>query len=226
MHLWDYRALGKKPYVPTPGQKSPAEIVSFVRKPEDWKNAFEQDFKMPQLFGDTGENESSLTVTRTQYHILTQWRKGIFKADWNGPPPADTNITPDGLTRAALDHCVGGAFFPGIEAGWILRDPRIFAAPFRLKTPIADEFNFMGLTPGSVTMRSALPWQADFLDCATHWWPAARPNQVHIDKAGTVDEWDRTINGHLSMVRDWPLLKTVVPTTNTAGEPIFAEEQP
>ena len=226
MHLWNYTALSKKPYVPTPGQKSPAQILSFIRNPEDWANPFDADLKMPQLYGDTGEADSSLTLTRTQYHILSQWRKGVFQADWNGPAPADTIITPDGLNRAALDHCVGGAFFPGIEAGWILRDPRIFARPFRLKTPIADEFNLMGLTPGSVTMRSALPWQADFLKCGTHWWPAARPNQVHVDEAGTIDEWDRTITGHLPMVREWHLLKTVVPTMNTAGQPIFAEEQP
>ena len=24
----------------------------------------------------------------------------------------------------------------------------------------------------------ALPWQADFYECSTHWWPAQRPDNV------------------------------------------------
>jgi L-Lysine epsilon oxidase N-terminal/L-lysine epsilon oxidase C-terminal domain len=223
-HNWNYAALGAKPYVAAPGQRSPTEIFGRIRKPADWHNAFDVDDKMPQIFGDTGENTSSLTLTRTQHHILNQWKDGVFKSDWAGPPAPEGGITPDGLDRAALDHCIGGAFFPGIEAGWVLRDPRVYAGPFRLKPPGSDEFDFMELTPGSVTMRSALPWQADFLKCATHWWPAARPNQVHTDTAGTVGQWDRTIAGHLSMVQTWHQLKLVLATTSSAGIPIFAEE--
>jgi hypothetical protein len=30
------------------------------------------------------------------------------------------------LTRAALEACVSVAFFPGIEAGWFLRDTKFF----------------------------------------------------------------------------------------------------
>jgi hypothetical protein len=233
-HIWDYAALAAKPYAAVPGKPGPTKILAKLRKPAGWHNAFDDDGFMPQLYGDTGENTSSLTLTPTQYHLMSQWRDGTFESNWNPSPSVPTEITPKGLDRAALDHCIGGAFFPGIEAGWILRDPRVFAGPFRLKAAISDEFDFTGLTPGSVTMRSALPWQADFLDCATHWWPAARPNQVHVDKMGTVKEWARDSAGHpmtpgadhLAMVQNWHQLKMILPATNAAGAAILAEETP
>jgi hypothetical protein len=36
------------------------------------------------------------------------------------------------LDRAALENCVGGAFFPGIEAGWLIRNPKLYGGPFRI----------------------------------------------------------------------------------------------
>jgi hypothetical protein len=35
-----------------------------------------------------------------------------FFPDWAGPPAPDTVIKSDGLTRAALENGVGGAFYP------------------------------------------------------------------------------------------------------------------
>src|SRR5258708_24188832 len=32
--------------------------------------------------------------------------------------------------------------------------------------------------PGDVTKWMAVPWQADFYECNTHWWPAQRPDDV------------------------------------------------
>ncbi len=211
-HKWNYDAYSKKPYAPPPPPvpPSPTRIFSKLRKPGDGGNAIDSDGLMPRLFGDKGTG-TSLTLTPTQYHILQQWKNGTFdNSDWPLPSAPPTAITPEGLDRAALENCVGGAFFPGIEAGWILRDPRIFAGPFRLKPPIADEFDFTGLTPGSVTMRSALPWQADFLKCGTNWWPAQRPNQVRKTPTGGFAEWVRPITHHLELVKDWHTLGLVL----------------
>jgi hypothetical protein len=136
---------------------------------------------MPQLSGDEGyitegDPTTWLTVLPSQYKMLAQWAAGNFAADWPGTapvPPAFSQITlrdqPAALDRAALEHCVGGAFFPGIEMTYIARDPTLYAAPFRLRPDLA---------PGDITKRMAVPWQADFYECQSHWWPAQRPDDV------------------------------------------------
>jgi hypothetical protein len=114
------------------------------------------------------------------------------------------------LDRAALEACVGGAFFPGIEASWIMRRPSIYARPFnfRFKPRVDDVFDLDGLTPGSVTMRSALPWQADFLQCDNAWWPAQRPNQVRTAQR-PAEVWREGIKSEVEMVRFWDKLGIV-----------------
>jgi hypothetical protein len=63
-------------------------------------------------------------VSVLQYALIKAWRAGKIVKDWIGvPKPADA-ITPDGLTRAALEGAVGGAFFPGIEASWLISKRR------------------------------------------------------------------------------------------------------
>ena len=48
--------------------------------------------------------------------------------------------------------------------------------------------------PGFITEKMALPWQADFADCADNWWPSQRP--VNVTKQdGTQAEWARGITG-------------------------------
>jgi L-Lysine epsilon oxidase N-terminal/L-lysine epsilon oxidase C-terminal domain len=210
-------ALSKKPFVPIAGVLSPARIFAKLRDPANWHETI-SDSLMPKLFGDENE-ESSLTLTPSQYHVMRQWSLGIFQADWPGSLPQPPSIiTPDGLDRAALEACAGGGFFPGIEAGWIMRRAAIYQSPFRFhpEDPNGDETVFDRLTPGSVTMRSAVPWQADFFDCQVHWWPAQRPDQVRpTPAAGAMRvNWHRGIardDGnnsleHLGMVTNWSKL--------------------
>ena len=131
---------------------------------------------LPALSGDSGDAiagdpERWLTVTRTQYDTLCKWRDGNFDQDWKGSLAAPSRgITPQGLDRAALEACAGGAFYPGIEAGWLLRNPQAYAEPFR----VAHE----RVQPGYLTRRMACPWQADFFECRWHWWPTQRPDDV------------------------------------------------
>jgi hypothetical protein len=155
---------------------------------------------MPMLFADTYDdtkkendppNEPNETVTRLQYAMLRQWSEGHFDRDWPGSP-IDPEITPDGLTRAALDTCVGGPFFPGIEAGWRLRDVCAYSEPFRL--------DHAHLDAGDITKQMALPWQADFHDCQAEdegsWWPSQRPDAVvpeALGPGGAPAEWTRGI---------------------------------
>src|SRR5262245_3335033 len=65
-----------------------------------------------------------------------------------------------------------------------MRNPSVYLEPFR--------FDHNQLTPGDVTKRSALPWQADFFECREHWWPAQRPDEVltlaNYDRVKELDE--------------------------------------
>ncbi|UGX94277.1 LodA/GoxA family CTQ-dependent oxidase [Bradyrhizobium barranii subsp. barranii] len=142
--------------------------------PEAKKQA-SSDF-VPALSGDSGDAAPNnpanwLSLTKTQYEALGKWRDGNCDSDWKGSfPEPSKEISPDGLDRAAYEACSGGAFYPGIEGGWLLRNPHAYEAPFRL--------SHARLRPGDVTRHMACPWQADFFECRWHWWPAQRPDEV------------------------------------------------
>lgn len=130
---------------------------------------------MPQLSGDEGAMTDGKpgtwhSLTKTRYEMMRRWAEGEFEADWKGEPKPSPKITAEGLDRAALENCSGGPFFPGIEAGWLMRNASVYSEPFR--------FDHLQLAAGDVTKRSALPWQADFFECREHWWPAQRPDEV------------------------------------------------
>jgi hypothetical protein len=125
---------------------------------------------MPPLSGDEGDRTNGspatwLTVTHLQYHRLKKW------AVAGAPSAAQPALSPPALlTRSAMTACAGGAFFPGIEMTSIARDPRLYAAAFRLDRA--------QLEPGDITKYMACPWQADFYECRDDWWPAQRPDEV------------------------------------------------
>jgi hypothetical protein len=227
-HAWDYASLASGGA--SGGRNSPAAIVAWLREVKDFNNKATSR-QMPRLHGDDGDDGVSfLTLTRTQLHLMQQWARGHFKKDWKGPvpaPPASTRRTAHDLDRAALENCIGGAFYPGIEAGWILRDPRIYLPgdPFRIKVLAnGQEHEAQGLTPGSATMRSALPWQADFNDCVDQWWPSHRPTDVQTDtRPGTpAQKWDRGVKDEQEMVHKWFKLGFVL-SAKRDGEPPFVE---
>jgi hypothetical protein len=101
-------------------------------------------------------------------------------------------LTPEGLDRAALENCVGGPFYPGIEVSWVVRNPTIYAEPFRVRVGVKVAEGFE-TGPGFFTQQMALPWQADFRDCKREeltntsngkpawamWWAGQRPDDVY-----------------------------------------------
>jgi hypothetical protein len=138
---------------------------------------------------------------------MKNWNAGNFTDDWSGPPKPATDITPHGLDRAALESCVGGAFYPGIEASWLLRDVYTFSEPFRLDAT--------SLQPGDISKQMAVPWQADFYDCIQDgelaWWPAQRPDDVYPESGGPQQPWIRKhVNSVSDMVKNWYKLGFVV----------------
>jgi|HubBroStandDraft_6_1064221.scaffolds.fasta_scaffold02297_2 hypothetical protein len=154
---------------------------------------------------DSAERANSkrfFSLTRTQYAMFAQWAAGNFVPDGNSPPSIPTTptaSTPEDLDRAALEDCVGGPFFPGIEVSWVIRNPTIYTEPFRfqLGKKIASGDLAVGIPdvtvgPGFLTQQMALPWQADFRDCKREpltntatgaptfamWWTGQRPDDV------------------------------------------------
>lgn len=135
---FSWSALGPAPSPGETPQTNPRGRI-FVRLRDPDHIDPDNDVRtMPRLHNDgTGGFEPEqlmFTVTRTQYEFLRRWAAGQFVADWTGqPPPAETQITPAGLDRAALEAACGGAFFPGMEASWNLRDTRLYVTPFEFR---------------------------------------------------------------------------------------------
>jgi len=114
-------------------------------------------------------NRAFLSLTKVQYALLKAWSEGRFKEDWTlgedvkyMPIPDPGPISPHSLNIAALENCVGGPFFPGIEVSWLIRETDIYASAFRLKEPNFPFGPALTFQPGFFSQQMALPWQADF----------------------------------------------------------------
>ncbi|MEO8126924.1 MAG: LodA/GoxA family CTQ-dependent oxidase, partial [Bryobacteraceae bacterium] len=112
---------------------------------------------MPLLAGDNPISNTLpskfLRLTDYQLFILRQWAAGDFvnevsagwvkKEDVNLFAPYEhwVNRTAEDLDRGVLMNLLGGAFCPGGELNWIIRNPAVYRAPFRLKAaPDFSEF--------------------------------------------------------------------------------------
>ncbi len=177
---------------------------------------------MPRLH-DENNNDQVLPVTKVQHDILVAWSTGAYNDDF-ASPPAVVELEPDALDRVALQACSGGAFFPGIEVGRIMKDASTYVAPFRIDP---------SLKPGTLTAGNALPWQADYAACRFEaqvrlgWWPAQRPDQV-LTAAGQVEvDWGFGANSDIDMVNNWSELGVVFVPGNDpiTGEPMFFEDE-
>lgn len=173
----------------------------------------------PWIYGDAMSNPPAPTprqftaLTGTQMTMLKHWAGGNFIPDYppaRRPPRslADVPVVdqPEMLTRAALEFCLADAFHPGWEMTWVMRQPTIYMAPFRVAHAEAGSMepkydvtlNFLALSrdtdgpfnaqlPGGLTRWLAVPWQADSVNCGSGsnfgpylpaFWPARAPNQV------------------------------------------------
>lgn len=197
------------------------DIVKRLRNPTGTSSG---GMTMPKLLGDTGKADTQ-TLTKLQYDTLKKWAAGNVKTGGiHGQiPPPPSEITPDSMDRASLEACVGAAFFPGIEAGWLLRDKYEYFAddPFRLNPQQSDPQSPL-LKAGDITKQMACPWQADFTQCRKErsqaWWPAIRPDHVLFAGnsvpqlwAGTIDDGSLELKEQMAtMVAKWQTLGFVV----------------
>ena len=203
--------------MPLPGpdtedQKKARRLVfKRIRDPNtpSHERIFEQE--MPKLWSDVYDTDNGVSeaLTEIQYHILKQWRDGNFVRDCSNPPTPEVQITPEGLTRAALESCVGGPLYPGIETSFMTRDDYPFIEAFRLD---ATE-----LKPGDLTKQMAVPWQADFFDCSyddpLFWWPMHHPTDVFPIAGGPQVKWIRNeddISEPKDFVQKWHKLGFII----------------
>ena len=157
---------------------------------------------MPKLFSGAnpdpkGPKFAFLSLTPYQYAHLLRWAIGDFVNDWPGAEPKPTAFEkipvarqPHALNQAALEACVGGSFFPGIEGTYDIA--RI--STYHPESHLRQEFRIDPRLPaGSLSEKMALPWQADFADCQEFWWPSQRPFLVTTKsgKRGPVESRDR-----------------------------------
>jgi hypothetical protein len=161
---------------------------------------YRQD-KLPPFYGDgvdyafpplAPDASADLPLTPTLYRMMKQWADGDFVADWKDfpvPPAFDTLPPPEqpgALDRANLYDILGGPFHPGIELTWIMRQPRLWKAAYRLKltpegTRTRQDFG-SELTPevclgpggplsetgaGALTRWMGVPWQTDGGSCSS-----------------------------------------------------------
>ncbi len=146
------------------------------------------------------------SLTEHQYRMMTKWKDGDFESDWSGSEPTPIPFDnlplaeqPDALTQAALEGCIGGPFFPGIETTYLMTLAETYSEPFRIDP---------AHPPGYLTEPMALPWQADFLACGRLWWPAQRPVSVRAN--GSFQDYSRGIRDFSGMVRHWSDLGFIV----------------
>lgn len=175
---------------------------------------------MPRIFGDDyyPNRQGRLSLTSVQYNVLKKWVNGDFTIDTKDNIEPPIQITADGLDKAALENCVGGAFYPGIEASWFVRDKYEYIEPFRL--------NSNSISPGDISKQMALPWQADFWACSKEpdgltendphdliaWWPFSRPDDVYAENSEIMHDWTPFTeeNNYQAMVDRWMLLGFVI----------------
>jgi hypothetical protein len=110
---------------------------------------------MPLLSGDNPINNvlpsKFLRLTDFQYYILKQWAQGKFINEyderWIPKPDKDDPFatyrirTGRDLDQGVMSRVVGGAFCPGGEIGWVMRNPALWREPWRIKAdPAFYEF--------------------------------------------------------------------------------------
>src|SRR5262245_2160510 len=221
-------------------------------QPSQMPSAYGDYFEAANGRGDKNDPAYLHSVSKLQYALLRAWQQDNFVKDWEQVPASPSAITPVGLDRAALENMSGGAFYPGMEASWLFAKKEVWEKPFRLARnrtvgtiPVPGEGRRdVIVEAGAFSQQMALPWQADFRDCAAGpvddqsvaggqrrvgWWPMTRPDEVFpVDSPNDRRSWARVSNSqtplgfreiqtHNEMVNLWSTLGFVVETTPDGG---------
>jgi L-lysine 6-oxidase len=221
-------------------------LFSLLRDPGAGKSAPERAPAHQQLFAEngfplmplnSGDNsisnaliEKFMALTPTQYFLLGQWAAGKCTSRRTDPDAGRDMGWVNPVDHACSGNVVGEPMAPGIEVTWSLRNPAVLTPgdPYRIlpKSAAYGEYGLSpsrdetlegdGCQPGDLTKRMAIPWQADFFDCATqpvnfstptsnktisnlnriplaptffaYWWPAQSPYNVYDGAMNGADQ--------------------------------------
>lgn len=161
--------------------------------------------KMPKMWSTT--NDKNAALHPLQYEMLKRWAGPNTAANPALPQASAALAVYDKLDRAALEVCIGGNLYPGIEASWWMLDKFVYTAPLRL--------DHASLKPGDISSQMAVPWQSDFTACHFYgdhaWWPSQRPDQV--TRAGVDNQdWAKDFGDTQEhMVATWDHLGFILP---------------
>ena len=141
------------------------------------------------------QNEmNSYRLTQRQISLLDQWVQGHFDGQADATRPArDAGAQ---LDSACLERCVGGGFFPGIEAGSTMRLPTLHAEFARLTRGTFHRSGWFSSTDGSwpPVAKNGLSLAGGFYRVPSDWWPAQRPDLTgRTATGGAGPRWDRGI---------------------------------
>ena len=132
-----------------------------------------------------------------------------------------------------LSNLLGGAFCPGGELSWIILNPALYSAPYRIKhtryqagglslpKPIADKDGSAapslskGMEPGDLTKYIGIPWQADFHECTTQNINVSYENWNNIDLSSTGDPAEEQIAYQIPW---WPAHRPIVVRTKSVHD--------
>jgi hypothetical protein len=252
---FDFKQLSKPPF---PGEPEPDRrrryemrqlLYGVLRKPGLENQLYAPSspskpgynlYAMPLLCGDNPLSNTApskfLRLTDTMLFLLKQWADGLFideEAEGIKPDPMRAGAGA-ALDRGALASGLGGAFCPGGEASWIIRNPAIYSAPYRIrpaKTVTQGELSQPagvpgsapattasledGLEPGDITKYDAIPWQADFNECTNQPIDTTYGEWNSISPASSGDPFEQTTQ----LTYWWPVHRPYyVSTATTAPE--------
>lgn len=184
----DQQAMAQPPQAGRDPYKNQRLFIESILRKKGGENRYTIDTSsqvnrligMPLLCGDNPLTNvvasKFLRLTDTMLFLLRQWAQGKFINEKLEPalarPPLPLG---EALDRGVLSNGLGGAFCPGGEVCWIIRNPAIYKTGFRINpaanvTPggLSQDADYAaGLEPGDVTKYSGVPWQADFHECST-----------------------------------------------------------
>lgn len=197
-------------------KKNRMHVFNQFRHPKDYKfyNSSEDftndvQYKIPYMLG-SGVNYSFspahwFTMPEMQFWILQQWAQGNFVDDLDERPKAENtgkfediplDQQPMALIRAALEPLSGGAFHPGVELTWPLRQQGIYRddMPFRIKVqndaePLWKQTQKLGLllTPEAAfgnAKRSKTPSGESY-----SYYNLPKESPINAQKPGDLTRW-------------------------------------
>lgn len=230
-----------------------AFIYSILRKPGQEnlftvphpRSASSHLVLMPFLCGDNPlynhVASKFLRLTDTQLFLLKQWAEGKFinerEEKFIDSSPQSAAPTGAELDRGVLGNLLGGAFCPGGETCWIIRNPAIFAKAYRIKVSPAylpAKPNFIpgslsltsnlknGLEPGDITKYSGLPWQSDFNECSTQHTDITYPEWNKINPKNIGDPTAPI----LQLTYWWPAHRPMMVSPPNSGQVVWSNGIP